>query len=143
MSSLWDSLSLAKQVRKASTRSAASSSGESSSERWVSRAAAHPSAPLAPGALPGSTHFRRGPGRPNHARHAGPDEAIESPRIDSFTIDDKYKALVLWYVDEEVFPVYEINIMSHGSKVLPRHYVPFLEAVEVLSGKQKWSTDPP
>lgn len=85
---------------------------------------------------------------PTAAHEAGhmfglPDEAITLSGSDSFTIGDKYRALVMWYIDEEVHQVDEDNIMSRGSKVLARHYVPFLEAVEALSGEQGWTTVTP
>lgn len=81
---------------------------------------------------------------PTAAHEAGrmfglPDEAKDSSRTDSFAIDDRFKALVMWYFDEVIDTVDENNVMSRGSQVLPHHYLPFLEAIEELAGNnQVW-----
>jgi len=49
-----------------------------------------------------------------------------------------YAALVVWYRDTLVLRHDDDGIMSRGSVVRKRHYVPFLEALEELTGTPDW-----
>lgn len=74
-----------------------------------------------------------------HMLGLGDEASNETGWVGSPVESPDYAALVRWYLDETLLRRDDESIMSRGTVVLRRHYVTFLEALELLSGSPEWS----
>jgi hypothetical protein len=73
-----------------------------------------------------------------HMFGLGDEASGEGGAVGEPLFNAHYTALVHWYTGYVLTRVDDNGIMSRGNVVRPWHYVPFLEAVTVLTCSQQW-----
>ena len=78
-----------------------------------------------------------------HMLGLGDEASDDDWPVGSHLPSSDYSALVFWYFPDEVVLRHDDDgIMSRGTVVRERHYVTFLEVLELLSGSADWSVVP-